>query len=623
MDNNINIYGNYYLVPDLDPPERKRLLDRLEIDADDIKKSNILHDRENKQWCISGKRIVNDFDFPQAYRENVEIPVYTMSDVEDDRFRMSNGHYSAFFFTTENNMGKATEKMLELGLDYRSYYRDFETKNPSSLFLAFNNTVYPCNSKKHTLDTMDTIGLDWDNFNNPPEPIDELISRQRKNLKALEERCLSYIPYFSRTLPVCMEAVKDNPFNIKDVPGYFLTRKFISDIVEMNPKNLGFIPTDKIDRTLCMDVFKRDCNTFCYIPDKYKTEKMCIEAYERIREDTEDPLRLMPFVENIPYSSVCIDLLRKYTEPAEFSLIFMSIPKNVFNQEIADVAMRIDKESIHDIPDRFISEEMAFTALKTDPILLNKVPDRYKTEEICRQSLFSELEEMDKARILRAIPYPNLILEALKSEGYKDCSPIMLLTYIERDVINTPMAMELIKRDAGCLPDIPFHLKDENICIEAIRGTGDMKPLYAIPKDSMSDKVCSELVNKFPEAIRQLLPEDKKTPELCLMAVKQDESLQKYVPESIVNDLKLNMYRFGMLVEEQVSLNFSQVKDLYEGKKVEIDYTEPTNQIPRKVEIEYNSQKESLNYYDSVRDTKSNENKQKNTIPDKGKGLKM
>ena len=139
----------------------------------------------------------------------------------------------------------------------------------------------------------------------------------------------------------------------------------------------------------------------------------------------------------------------------------------------------------------------------------------------------------------------------------------------------------------------------------------------------MNDGVCTELVSKFPEAIRQLLPEDKKTPELCLMAVKQDGSLQKYVPESIVNDPKLNIYRFGILVEEQVSLNFNQVKDLYAGKKVEIDYIEPTNQIPRKVQLEYNKQRESLNYYDSVRDTKSLENKQENKIPPKAKGLKL
>lgn len=160
--------------------------------------------------------------------------------------------------------------------------------------------------------------------------------------------------------------------------------------------------------------------------------------------------------------------------------------------------------------------------------------------------------------------------------------------------------------------------------MEAIKGAGDMKPLYAIPKGSMSDEVCSELVNKFPEAIRQLLPEDKKTPELWLMAVKQDESLQKYVPDSIINDHKLNIYKFGMLVNEHFSLKFNQVKDLYEGKKVEIDYIEPTNQISRKVQIEYNPESNSLNFFDSVRDVNKNPGRKlENTIPNNGKILKM
>ncbi len=46
--------------------------------------------------------------------------------------------------------------------------------------------------------------MDLDNFYNQTEPINELISEQRKNLKALEERCLSYISYFSRTLSICI-----------------------------------------------------------------------------------------------------------------------------------------------------------------------------------------------------------------------------------------------------------------------------------------------------------------------------------------------------------------------------------------------------------------------------------
>lgn len=453
--------------------------------------------------------------------------------------------------------------------------------------------------------------------------LNDFLIQEKKDMDILNDNFLSDIPINRRTEAVCMKALNDHPGNMEDIPNYLFTEKRIERILDMNYHFIADLPKEKLNEEICLNAIGKNSSVFLHMPQEVKTEKVCIAAYEQARMETDDSLQMLSVVENIPHSSACIELLKKYTQPEESSLILISIKENVFNQEIADAAVRLNKELICDIPDKFISEELAYMALKTDPVLLRAVPDRYKTEEICRLALFSKLEEMDKARILRAIPYPDLILEALKSEGYKDCSPIMLLTYIERDVINTPIATELIKRDARCLPDIPFHLKDENICMEAIKGTENIKPLYAIPRDAMNEGVCKELVRKFPEAISQLLPEDKKTPELCLMAVKQDESLQKYVPESIVNDPKLNMYRFGMLVEEQISLNFTQVKDLYEGKKVEIDYTEPTNQIPRKVQVEYNTQRESLNYYDSVRDTKSMENKQQNTISDKGKGLKM
>lgn len=550
----------------------------------------------------------------------------------EDKTELTDKNSCACYFLEPGKDKRALDKVKSLGYDgIVNLTNDGISLKKGDVILIIKNEAYihpnPDDHRfKDTCQEMKDLlappGIS-DIQNIPRYKLNDFLIQEKKDMDILNDNFLSDIPINRRTEAVCMKALNDHPLNMEDIPDYLFTEKRIERILDMNYHFIADLPKEKLNEEICLNVIRKNSSVFLHMPQEVKTEKVCIAAYEQARMETDDSLQMLSVVENIPHSSACIELLKKYTQPEESSLILLSINRNIFNQEIADTAVRLNKELICDIPDRFISEELAYMALKTDPVLLRAVPDRYKTEEICRQALFSKLEEMDKARILRAIPYPDLILEALKSEGYKDCSPIMLLTYIERDVINTPIATELIKCDARCLPDIPFHLKDENICMEAIKGAENIKPLYAIPRDAMNDGVCKELVRKFPEAIRQLLPEDKKTPELCLMAVKQDESLQKYVPESIVNDPKLNMYRFGMLVEEQISLNFTQVKDLYEGKKVEIDYTEPTNQIPRKVQVEYNTQRESLNYYDSVRDTKSTENKQQNTIFYKGKGLKM
>lgn len=623
MYKNINIYGNFYLEPDLEPPERKRLLDRLEIEADDIKKSNILHDRENKRWCFSGKRIVSETDFPEGYRKNVEIPVYTMSEVEDDQFKMSNRHYSAFFFTTENNMGKALEKMQELGLDYRANRRDFETKNPHSVFLAFNNTVYPCNSEKRAQDTMDTIGLDWDNFYNPPEPIDELISQQRKDLETLEERCLSYIPYCDRTLPVCTEAAKINPLNIKDIPRFFLTQSFVNHIVEMNPLNLGFIPVEKLNKNLCIQAIDKNSAAFIGLHQELKTQDICERAFDNARKETDDPAYLRSIIGAIPNTDIHIGLMQKFNKSLTVSDILKAIPENILNRKICQKAIGLQEYAIMDIPDRFKSEEMALKAFDADIYLLNNVPDRYKTKDLCVDAIIAASDDKAGYIVLSGIPYPDIILESLKSD-FKHIEVRDIVKFISKDVMNEDIASEIIRRDTSCLPEIPSRLKNEEICLLAIKGTKEnIDPLYAIPYNAMTEKVCNELVNKFPQALAYILPEDKKSPEVCLMAVKQDESLRRYVPDAIANDYRMNIYRFGMLVEEQVSLSFKQIKDLYEGKKVEIDYTEPTNQVTRKVEIEYNSNRNSLNYYADTPDKKSMGNKQENSIPDKGKGLKM
>lgn len=623
MYKNINIYGNYYLVADLDPPERKRLLDRLEVDSDDIKKWNILHDRENKQWCISGKRIVNDFDFPQGYRQNVEIPVYTMSEVEEDQFKMSNRHYSAFFFTTENNMGKVTEKMRELGLDYRSNRKDFETKNPVSLFLAFNNTVYPCTTDKRTQNIMDTIGLDWDNFYYPPEPIDELISRQRKDLEVLEERCLSFIPYSCRTLPVCTEAAKNNPYNIKDIPGYLLTRKFVGNIIEMNPLNLGFIPVDRLDKNLCIQAIDKNSAAFIGLHEGLKTPELCERAFDNARKETDDPAYLKNIITAIPHAGIHLDLMTKFNKVLTVSDILKSIPENVLNREICQKAVNLQDYAIMDIPDRFKTEEMALKAFSADANLLYNVPDRYRTRELCLKALQRTLTDKTGHIILGAIPYPDIILDALKNK-YKDTPIKEIVQFIPKEVLDEKLAYEIIRRDASCLPEIPFQLKDNDLCIKAILETKDIEPLYAIPKDSMSNTLCQLLITIYPQAFGCILPEDKRTADVCFIAIRKDETLKQYVPDSISNDKNMNIYRFGLLVDKQVKgLSLNQIQDLYDQKRVEIDYTDPTSQISRKVQIEFSPDTYSINYFDNVQDVKSQGNKQENTIPNKGKGLKM
>lgn len=552
----------------------------------------------------------------------------------EDKSELTDKNSCACYFLEPGKDKQALDKVKSLGYDriINLTNEGISLKKGDVILIIKNDASIHPNPDDHRFkdtcremkDLLAPAGIS-DIQNIPRYKLNDFLIQEKKDMDILNDNFLSDIPINRRTEAVCMKALNDHPGNMEDIPDYLFTEKRIERILDMNYHFIADLPKEKLNEEICLNAIGKNSSVFLHMPQEVKTEKVCIAAYEQARMETDDSAYLKSIVRAIPHGKVCMDLLNKYAYSSlgEFDIILSSASKNIMNQEIAEQAVKLQEYAILTIPEKLISENMVYRAIEADASLLFIVPDRYKTREMCQQAIQEVAEDKGKHLIFSSVPYPELIMAALHSEEYKDCQILDIVTTIPKEVMNKRIAIEAVMRDANCLPHIPFGLKDESICLLAIENAKELTPLYAIPGDSMTEKVCTELVRKFPEAIRQLLPEDKKTPELCLLAVKQDESLQKYVPESIVNDPKLNMYRFGMLVEEQISLNFTQVKDLYEGKKVEIDYTEPTNQIPRKVQVEYNTQRESLNYYDSVRDTKSTENKQQNTISDKGKGLKM
>jgi hypothetical protein len=92
---------------------------------------------------------------------------------------------------------------------------------------------------------------------------------------------------------------------------------------------------------------------------------------------------------------------------------------------------------------------------------------------------------------------------------------------------------------------------------------------------------------------------DWTSPEICLEAVCKDPALAVHVPAFVSGCSEMNIYRFAMAVRKLApELGFHQVRDLYEGKNVEIGYTIPGTAIPRKVHLRHNRLSNSLEYCD-------------------------
>jgi hypothetical protein len=381
-----------------------------------------------------------------------------------------------------------------------------------------------------------------------------------------------------------------------------------------------------------------------YVPVELRTREVCETALGK-------PFDPDPFIlSHIPYPDLLLEGIREYGRDHRITEILETADSKAIDRKVASYAVRKEPQALEFIPAESTDQTICNIAVKADPLLLRFVPGKFRTPELCERALDSVLKEKgDPARlrtVMGAVPHPDIhsammerfcrvltVDDILKSVpenilNREICQKAVALRkyageivkFIPADIMDWEIASEIIRRDASCLPQIPFRLKTEEICLLAIERATDMELLYAIPYDAMTEKLCGRLVEKFPRALAYILPEDKRTPELCLRAVKGDESLRSHVPEAITNDQRMNIYRFGRLADRQVSLSFGQIKDLYEGKKVDACYMEPESQTARKVQIGYNPESNSLDYFDCARNTGKQEYKRENTIPDKGKG---
>ncbi len=434
---------------------------------------------------------------------------------------------------------------------------------------------------------------------------------------------LSHIPYPDLLLEGIREYGRDHSITeiLETADPKAIDRKVASYAVRKEPQALEFIPAESLNQTICNIAVKADPLLLRSVPGRFKTPELCERALGNALKEKGDPDRLRTVIGAVPYADIHCALMERFSRVLTTGDILKSIPENILNREICRKAVALQKYTKMDIPDKFKSEWMALKAFDADPFLLYNIPDRYKTRDLCVDAVIALSGHRDGYRVLSGIPYPEIICEAIKND-FKRAPAGEIVKFIPADVMDREIASEIIRRDASCLPRIPVRLKTEEVCLLAIEGTTDMEPLYAIPYDAMTEKLCGRLVEKFPRALADILPEDKRTPELCLRAVKGDESMERHVPEAIVNDRRMNMYRFGRLVDRQVSLSFGQIKDLYEGKKVDACYMEPESRTARIVQIGYNPDSRSLDYFDCAQNTGKQEYKRENIIPDKRKGLK-
>ena len=79
----------------------------------------------------------------------------------------------------------------------------------------------------------------------------------------------------AKTPEICLKAVKQNGWNLRDVPKTLRTRELCAEAVKRNGEALWFVPDELKTPELCRQAVEDDAVALGAVPDALKTEDLC------------------------------------------------------------------------------------------------------------------------------------------------------------------------------------------------------------------------------------------------------------------------------------------------------------------------------------------------------------
>lgn len=173
------------------------------------------------------------------------------------------------------------------------------------------------------------------------------------------------------------------------------------------------------------------------------------------------------------------------------------IPNEFMNAEMSMNAVNDDGMALEHVPEKFYSNALFERAIENDGWALQFVPEQHKTKEICQLALVQVLNmDYEGHAIVKYIPYPDIGLNIFKDAvDIYDASDI--LKTFPKEIINKEIALEAIKQDIDCLGLIPQETKTADFYNEAVKINGWM--LQYVPEDMKTPQICLAAKDASPD----------------------------------------------------------------------------------------------------------------------------
>lgn len=490
-----------------------------------------------------------------------------------------------------------------------NYFQRFSKSKEPVLFI-FQNKIRNLSAYMDQAE-FNKLGIEQSYDRIPRLKLSELMKQQFEDMEFVGYNSLELLPEHRKTVRVCREAVRIDPYNIRHIPEYMLSQEIMDSTLRSEGNTLQYIPQERLNAGICRKAVENDYMSLQYVPFKFKSEELCrLAVNEAVADTKNENYRVLA---HIPYTFICNEAIRQFNR---MSVSAEAIAKTIVNKEVmspnmCDKLFEWDHNAYKHFPHLYKSKEMTEKAIASDGALLAYAPPKQVNEELCLAAIKNTHKAMEF--VPSSIKTPDFCLKAVQTDGNalefippayrskKMCEtalnntngydliksipyPDLCLQIIDRSILlkqlpdcikmlpdgimNKDIAHKIAEHAPDCLPVVPQRLRTKELYSKALKN--DPLAIKYIPDDYKTKEACLDAIKRNPQACLHIpeklkhdnfyseivklnnlafkyIPKDKITPEICLIAVKENALLKNIIPLEIKNCK--NIYSFNERLE--------------------------------------------------------------------------
>lgn len=255
---------------------------------------------------------------------------------------------------------------------------------------------------------------------------------------------LVLVPKEDRTLDICMNAIRNDPENIRFVPDELKeSQSFWDTVITIRPV------------------------LFPQTPEKYRSKSVC---YHAVCYDVSNLRHCPPEM---------VDRETLYAAVRSGADGLRNIPEGFLDKELCMMAVSRFPRCIQVVPEKFLEYDLYLLAVQGDGSMIRVVPEEHLERKLCLEAVQGTRNRFDIRMVM------SIVTERFSDRGF-------LLEALERNFMG--------------LCSIPENQRDEQLCMAAFRDSPEAI-VSLIPEKHRTKELWAEAIRRMPKLIRMATKE--------------------------------------------------------------------------------------------------------------------